>query len=994
MTGVSDTIEKYQELAEKTIELRSLLIEKMIRFEIVNEDVGQSFSELVQLITPQSMDSIVKLNTANVPIYTEYFNTEQSIKTFLQEHNLTEINIYIIKRIQFYCNYFKAQLINMGMEESILRQAKTLKDYIILLDKVKRVKHTKVILKGDPILYTYMDNPIYFDVYDDTNEPVREGILEIYRDNEVTPTLIDLSNFVDTEDGLFSLYITNKDPITYRVKFLGTTNYKPSIQETYNFTIEDSPLKAVLTVKNITTTSEYYNTDPDSDDEEGYMEDRWRLTVNVKDVRGNSINQPVPFVIYLQNKNYTLYEGRTDNNGIAVLDNFEIPYHSSDFIDFNGSTIQNFIRLDAPQTISIEEALDDLYLIKNLQYNGEHITFDRVFFTRGNYLDELNGCVKNITLSSDGHIIGYETFYSENHIRIADLSNPREVLNGLVTEVGYITDETNSGELSIGIEYFGEKYYEIEYEDRDPELALVLETELHDEYHPDAVFIHSLNIYHHPIKLDISSFTWYAGTDDIPEKITVFLYNIYTGDQLNFFEEPNTVLINDVYYCTAIDYHFDIMMNDIPLDYGENDFKITFTLFDRDGDVIISYVLDKTITILSNFEIPEKTIYYYEGPNIYYKPKGRVGVGYQAIINNKRYTTNANGLLSGVVNDFKDIGTHHLDITGTNGIAEQKEYNCISKIPFELTQKTHQRTVKAEYELKIYDKDHVAWTTNSVPTLQSISDAVNLSLLASDNTNQTPIITNPSSANNEYIVYGLKITPDTHTGNGNNTLKINMHGYEQSDTFTLFERLFELIGSNTLSLGQNTIQIKVNDSSISSIKVTTDHGTWTTNNKTNNIFTVNVFIDHITNTNIQITDNIDTEFIDVIVPKLEITPTFVFLPTGTTFDYQANKTLSVNVDPAPISKSYRGIYSVKNVNNTNKTITIPINNQTNTVNITNTLSTDLKPGTYVLQLTFTNDQYDDIIMNNIEQEITINKLNPNISIVSIFSAYDETNTPK
>ena len=71
---ISDnTVRQYEKLTNKTLELRSLLVSKLIKFNIINEDNGQSFSNLIQLVTPQNMNSVVQLNNISIPIYTDYF---------------------------------------------------------------------------------------------------------------------------------------------------------------------------------------------------------------------------------------------------------------------------------------------------------------------------------------------------------------------------------------------------------------------------------------------------------------------------------------------------------------------------------------------------------------------------------------------------------------------------------------------------------------------------------------------------------------------------------------------------------------------------------------------------------------------------------------------------------------------------------------------------------------------------------------------------------
>ena len=873
---ISDnTVRQYEKLTNKTLELRSLLVSKLIKFNIINEDNGQSFSNLIQLVTPQNMNSVVQLNNISIPIYTDYFNNEQDIETYIKQTNITERNVYIIKRIKFYKNYLKARLISMGIDDNLIKRAKTLKDYILLLDKVQRIESTNIILNGENILYTYVDNSINFVVYSDSGEMVTEGDLEIYKDDAIEPEIINLNykkvlnengqyTLVerDFDEGIISLYLTDLTPITYRIRYLGTNQYMPSEYKTFSFTIQNSPLNPSFELKNITTTSEYYD-ENSTDDYAGYQDDQWCISINIKNASNTIINERIPFTLYLQDKTRILYQGETDLDGIKILDNFSIPYYSSDIL--------------------------------------------------------------------------------------------------------------NNNEDDINIK----------------ELYLILETELNDERHPDDMFSHSLNLYHHPIEIGYDNFTWYIGTDDIPETIPVYFYDEYTGERLNFFEEQNTLIVNDDFYGVITDYVHNIDINDIPLTYGENQLKITLNIADRYSYMKESYTLNKTITILSNFEIlPEKTDYYYEGPSIYYKPKGKIGSGYQAIINGVRYTTNNKGLLANAIEDFKDIGDHTLEITGTNNINERIEYHYTSHIPFELIEVSYQRTSRKSYQLVVYDKDHVTWTLNNVPNINH--EDIGVSFIASDNTKQD--ITGATTVvNSSRIIYDFDIITNEHTTkNGDNKLTININGYTVTNSFKLFDKLFELQESNELSLGNNTIHIKTYDSNISSITASILSSSQTTNNKNGDIFTLTFNLQRSGSGYIKITDGIDTENIAITIPKHITKPSLTFNPTGNTFDYGSNKTLILNTNAAPISRTISAFIYAEEYPEYNKSVSISLNQQNNSVNVSTTFGTDLIPGTYTLK-TICYDNVDDVtIINPDDQIITINQLDPQISITSIFSAFDET----
>ncbi|MBR3212889.1 MAG: hypothetical protein IKF79_00085, partial [Methanosphaera sp.] len=337
-------------------------------------------------------------------------------------------------------------------------------------------------------------------------------------------------------------------------------------------------------------------------------------------------------------------------------------------------------------------------------------------------------------------------------------------------------------------------------------------TKLNNPEYPNAELYHDITIYNIPLRIDDSYLTWYKSDPNIPPSIPIVLYNEKTDEPLSYLDQEYTITVNgESDTMISPTYNYDININD--LSYGDTNLNVTLS---TDNTELMS--LHKTITILSNFELPSKTIYYVNNtPDIYYKPKGNIAQNKQAKVNNTTYYTNANGLLH-AIKDNKTIGNYTLTlVAASDGLSEERNFSYELKKPFIINRTSYNQYSQIVYAITFYDKEHVGWGSN-----QGVSFAPNpenfINIMNENNENISYTYT--SNLTNDSITYYVTINKATNTV-GTNTLTVEVNGYSETDIFEFssYEHLYELITTET-DVGQNKVlQIQCNDPNIHTVTI-------------------------------------------------------------------------------------------------------------------------------------------------------------------------------
>ena len=957
----ADVVNEYVAIINKLEELRLLLKKKLIQLKAIDssglvDGENVTFPKLLTKVNPTDIGSIINKQLPNQPVdLTDDFVADFKVNgSFNSQYSIEDFNSLLIDKFNFYREYLMYQLENMGVSKSEINKAITIKNLILLLDKVGKIKTIDNITCDDTTIYINQNNILDVYIYDETNIEVEEGTLEIYENGTciysenigeeviITPTTIG--------EHTYNFKYVNKDKNTNATinKYITSELFPITINVIY------PSLEGSFTLQNTTTTSKYYT--GNEDDFIGYESDKWDIDVNIFDINQNSINQTIPFNIYMYDNQHLVTSGVTDATGHVKLTNITIPYTNSDFIDFRESAVTNFYITDEPSSnIVTTNDIDELSFIKNPTFVDGKLTYKRVVFTKNNYLDDLNDCI--IDIQQNGASIQYTTFSTSEHTKLSEINNLSETIGHLITEVFYKTETINDIITITELNYetlTNEKY---QYDKASPNYSvpLILKTTLDDPTHPNAELYHDINIYHTPLRID-TELTWYKTDPNIPSSIVFVLYDEETDQPLDHLEQTYKLDINGTEYnMDSSIYNYQIDIN--ALSYGETNLNVT--LYENNIEFI---TLNKKITLLSNFELPSQTIYYAnDTPDIYYKPKGIITQNKQVKVNNVTKYTNAEGLIHDIKSD-NTIGTYNLTlVASSDDLTEQRTFSYEIRKPFIITRTSYDQHSQIIYAITFYDKEHVGWGgTQGASFAPNPENFINIVNKNNENINYTYT----SDLTNDSITYYVTVNRATDTI-GMNTLTVEVNGYSETDTFVLYEHLYELITTES-ELGINKIiQVRCNDPNVNTINISGEGIVINTIRKNNDIFSINCNMQKAApnGTTISMTRKSVTETSTLIIHKgtmsgsLFIAPTIsdthiTSFPSGQSTDMQLYYSLKLS------SPAFSNVQFIVNdgINNYNQSLAGQTTGRVALV--VNFKNTNRTPGTYTATLTFNgNDNF-------------------------------------
>lgn len=930
MVAADNTIIQYKKIVHELNDLRNLLRTKLIQLKAIDANVGYpSFNTLVSKVTPTDINSIINYNLPNVPIdTTRHFNTTTDISNYLDSNvALSEMNLLLIKKILFYREYLKHQLRNMGINEKDIKKDDSLKGLILLLNKVEKVKDTRIICDTD-ILYANYDNVLGLTVYDETDIEVTVGTIEIYDGN------ILLYSYDVSDDIIIRPTLTGNK--TYTLKYINEANdvvydkYNKS-EINANFRIIQTELDGTILLQNITATSKYYT--GNIDDTEGYQIDNWDINVNITNHNGQTINHAIPFKIYIGNESHLLYSGETNTLGNKTISNINIPYYSSNFNNFREKAVTFFALIDIDN--DDEPIINKLSFIKDPTLENDEITYKRVKFTENNYLDDLNGCVTNISIQNN--TLQYTTFQTNQHIKISEVNNLENIVQNLVTELFH-----NKSNNTLDYETIFTNKYEYVKDEFDTSIPIILKTEMNSDDYIDAILTHPITLYHIPLYINHECLEWYKTDPNMPNAIPITICDELTGLPLSYNEETYNIQINDD--TDIVDdkiYYYPININNLP--YGENTFNVV--LLDEDLSNILN--MDFIINVLSNFTLPSETLYYLnDTPDFYYMPKGQPKQSQQVNITtnktnlNGAYYTQATGLIHGI-KQWTIPGTYEVTLTAASqGFTEQRNFTYEIKKPFDYTITNYKKTESITYQINIYDKEHFNWDNNS-----NITNHVVVK-----NNNKNVAYTYTYTTSNTKATYNITIPCNSNTY-GTNTLTITINGYSESTNFKLYEKLFTL-QTTTTNLGLQTIEVLTYDNELNNITINGAGIEQRSVSKVNNTFLIECMITQASpnGTTLYMSNNDDiTENATIIIPKFSIDSEF-YIDTPKFYETDNNHNyIHWDIDSAPVSETITIIF---NNGLTNATKTQNIGSSINNPTFYDYYNVNLSPGTYTAFITF------------------------------------------
>lgn len=479
-------------------------------------------------------------------------------------------------------------------------------------------------------------------------------------------------------------------------------------------------------------------------------------------------------------RNELIFEGSFDRNTQIICE-------ENTFTDNNEEykyTIFKILKSNTLTTINIQRdinpALDPTIIwkingqanIKTIDLNVSFITnptfkngkiqYERIECTPDTFLDELNGCITNVSVNNNQ--LTYETFSTNQHIKLSNITNFHE-LYSLVTEIVYTVDE---GRITfLDYETLSSQKYEYVSKNKEENISLILKTQMSEallnRYPNTDTKIH-INLYHLPVEIS-TPLIWYKNDLNAPDHIIFSLKDEKTGDINNVVSDVYTLEINGTEY-NMNDITYQYPLNIFDLSYDGTD--ITYSLKKKDD---ILYTCSEHIQILSNFELPTETTFYSNiPPQFFYKPRGTAYNGatvkiYETINNNSRTlntTTNNQGFINYTKND---IGDHYVKLTATsNNISESVEFSYTIVPPLNVTLIEYFPETRIKYKISAENIDNV-----SIIAKNKDNDDIPLSI---------------EKINGEIIVTILK----TEDNIGTNTLTVTLDNYTKTENFDFYDR--------------------------------------------------------------------------------------------------------------------------------------------------------------------------------------------------------------
>lgn len=384
-----------------------------------------------------------------------------------------------------------------------------------------------------------------------------------------------------------------------------------------------------------------------------------------------------------------------------------------------------------------------------------------------------------------------------------------------------ITDETGVYSTTYSITERGSHTINVEttYENTD------LLTNVTTEY--------QVEVYYNPLYQEHKNYIDYAGKNQYT--YTIIIKDEDTGENSSHL---NGQIVNLFLNDEQID---NITINDGQAQLNISNFE--------EGEYLLRWVIDNNqistnIKILSNFILPTQTKFFLpETPDIIYAP-----------LNTELYGTNewvpmqsqhATGIISydteetnldtldlytnnqGVLHAIKEYQyttSYELELTtASNNLNESVQYIYEINKPFILTLDSYYKEQYAQYIIDIYDMNNydIGDYIECIDFDRNIFNDCTISEYTFDDYYEITVL--------------IPITDNTI---GKNTITFSQNGYTESDTFKLYRQVFELL-TNTVTVGNNNIEIRCYDNEIEEINIENDYIIINEITKENDIFIIN-----------------------------------------------------------------------------------------------------------------------------------------------------------
>lgn len=315
MTFFNDIKYNYYTILNSINDLKTLLISELSPYVSVN--ASMSFEELIHKINDiPSLTYDIPGNarpsnitpTITPPIVNNQYNSNT---------NLTKYNVELYERIKYYMLWIRYYVVLKGAPIYIVNQAKTLKDFILLIqyiDTVETPTLTVSNLSASNNIYAGTPYDIEYTITDAWNRNIKEGNIVIEENNTII-----FSTHAGSE---LSIEPTTIGQHTYKIYYTGTKKYTDTAPQTFTINVQPTQIHINMSIQNTNSNSRYYqNTGA------GYYDDTWALSIQTL-TPDDTVLPNIPITIDIGDGQ--TFNGTTDSNGEYSVSNFHIHRYNSD----------------------------------------------------------------------------------------------------------------------------------------------------------------------------------------------------------------------------------------------------------------------------------------------------------------------------------------------------------------------------------------------------------------------------------------------------------------------------------------------------------------------------------------------------------------------------------------------------------------------------------------------------------------------------------------
>ena len=279
----------------KIYELKGLLIQKLEKCGM-EVDHETPFADLIHMV--KDIPSVLyDVNGNEMP--TDELNPIDSA------HSLMRFELDLWQRIKYYNKWLRYYLVLKGVDIETINQVSTLKEHILLIDKIDRIKGSRLTISpfSDSLNYG-SNNTIPYQIRDENGVAITEGYIIVKQNGQVIKKI--------PAGETLSISPTSTEHQEYEIYYEGTDRFLESEHIEVEFDVEAGNIKCTIEMVNTNKNSPYYN-----DSNQGLPDDDWQLTVYTATANGVPLKN-IPFDIYIDGIAY-MTDVETDANGLFTL---------------------------------------------------------------------------------------------------------------------------------------------------------------------------------------------------------------------------------------------------------------------------------------------------------------------------------------------------------------------------------------------------------------------------------------------------------------------------------------------------------------------------------------------------------------------------------------------------------------------------------------------------------------------------------------------------